>query len=87
MRLRCTVATLTGDLHGAVRFGERGVGATAATGSPLAGNGRLPLAEALLEIGEPERCREQLAGPEGEVRLPPFPFYEASSMSCSVAPG
>ena len=76
MRLRCTVATLTGDLYAAVRFGERGVGT--ATGSPLAGSGRLPLAEALLEIGEPERCREQLVSPEGEVHLPPFPYYEAS---------
>ena len=37
MRLRCTVATLTGDLYAAVRFGERGVGTTAATGSPLVG--------------------------------------------------
>src|SRR5262249_13003475 len=45
MRLRCTVATLTGDLYAAVGFGERGLGAGGVTGGPLSGNGLLPLAE------------------------------------------
>jgi DNA-binding NarL/FixJ family response regulator len=73
MRLRCTVATLRGDLYEAVRLGEE----LGSAGGPLSGTGRLPLAEALLEIGEPARCRELLVR-DTDVRLPPFPLFEAS---------
>jgi ATP/maltotriose-dependent transcriptional regulator MalT len=73
MRLRCTVATLRGDLYEAVRLGEE----LGSAGGPLSGTGRLPLAEALLEIGEPARCRELLVLAT-DVRLPPFPLFEAS---------
>jgi DNA-binding CsgD family transcriptional regulator/tetratricopeptide (TPR) repeat protein len=74
---RCAANIQAGELHGAVQFGERAVSAGLAASSPLSGLARLQLAHALLEIGEPERGREQLMDAEGEPDLPPFPFYEA----------
>ncbi len=76
MTLRCQASIVAGDLHGALHFGERGVSAAGAANSPLSGIARVVLASALLEIGEPERCRAQLLGPDGEPELPPFPLYE-----------
>ncbi len=75
MMLKCALEVRRGDLYAAVRFGERAVSFGASTGSPLARTARGPLAEALLEIGEPERCREQLVGPNGQPDLPSFPIY------------
>jgi ATP/maltotriose-dependent transcriptional regulator MalT len=75
MMLKCELEVRRGDLYAAVRFGERALSAGASTGSPLASTARGPLAEALLEIGEPERCREQLVGSDGQPELPPFPLY------------
>jgi len=75
MMLKCTLEVRRGDLYAAVRFGERALSVGASAGSPLARNARGPLAEALLEIGEPERCREQLVGPDGEPDLPAFAIY------------
>lgn len=76
MTLRCQAAMHAGDLNGAVGFGERALGAAAVAGSPQAGIARVQLASALLEIGEPERCRELLVGPAGEPDPPAFPLYE-----------
>jgi DNA-binding CsgD family transcriptional regulator len=75
MSLKCALEVRRGDLYAAVRFGERALSAGASTGSPLAGTARGPLAEALLEIGEPGRCRELLVRPGGQPDLPPFPIY------------
>jgi DNA-binding NarL/FixJ family response regulator len=75
MTLKCALEVQRGDLYAAVRFGERAQSAGASTVSPLARTARGPFAEALLEIGQPERCREQLVGPDGEPDLPPFPIY------------
>jgi DNA-binding CsgD family transcriptional regulator/tetratricopeptide (TPR) repeat protein len=75
MALKCTLEIQRGDLYAAVRFGERALSAGASTGSPLGRIARGPLAEALLEIGEPERCRELLVSPDGRAELPPFPIY------------
>jgi DNA-binding CsgD family transcriptional regulator len=75
MMLKCALEVRRGDLYAAVRFGEHALSAGASTGSPLARIARGPLAEALLEIGEPERCRELLVGPDGQPELPPFPIY------------
>lgn len=77
MTIRCHASLLTGDLHEAVRFGERGAAAAAASSSPLSGIARVQLAEALLEVGEPSRCRAELTSPDGHPDLPPFPLYEA----------
>ena len=77
MTIRCHASLLTGDLHEAVRFGERGAAAAAAASSPLSGIARVQLAEALLEVGEPARCREELTSADGHPDLPPFPLYEA----------
>lgn len=76
MALRCQANIETGDLHAAVRFGERGARAGSSTASPLAGTAPLQLASALLEIGEPKRCRDLLLAPEGHPNLPPFPVYQ-----------
>jgi ATP/maltotriose-dependent transcriptional regulator MalT len=76
LTLRCQASIQAGDLHAAIRFGERAVAAAAAASSPLSGIARVVLASALLESGEPERCRAQLLGPDGEPDLPPFPLYE-----------
>lgn len=77
MTSRCQASLLAGDLHDAVRFGERGGAAAAAASSPMSGIARVQLAEALLEAGEPERCRDELTSAEGHPDLPPFPLYEA----------
>jgi DNA-binding NarL/FixJ family response regulator len=77
MALRCQAAILAGDLHAAVQFGERGMGAAAAASSPQASIARVLLASALLEIGEAERCRELFVAADGELELPPFPLHEA----------
>jgi DNA-binding CsgD family transcriptional regulator len=76
MTVRCQASIHTGDLYAAVRFGERGATADAGILSPLSGIARLQLASALLEIGEPERAREQLVASDGQPDLPPFPVYE-----------
>jgi ATP/maltotriose-dependent transcriptional regulator MalT len=76
MALRCQANIETGDLHAALRFGERGARASPRVASPLAGTAPLQLASALLEIGEPERCRDLLLTPEGHPNLPPFPLDE-----------
>jgi len=75
MSLKCVTELRRGDLYAAVRFGERALSIGASSGSPLAQIARGPLAEALLEIGEPKRCRELLTRPDGEPDLPPFPIY------------
>ena len=77
MTVRCQASILAGDLYEAVRAGERGAGAAMAASSPLSGIARVQLASALLEIGEPERCRQELTDVEGNATLPPLPLYEA----------
>jgi ATP/maltotriose-dependent transcriptional regulator MalT len=76
MSLRSLASLLSGDLHSAVRFGERGIGAAASTNSPWTHLAHLALARSLLEIGEPERCREQLMDPGGEPIRMALPQYE-----------
>ena len=76
MTLRCQASIQAGDLHDAVRSGERAAAAAAQASNPLSGNARVHLASALLEIGEPERAREQLTSVDGRPDLPPFPMYE-----------
>lgn len=74
MTLKCALEVRRGDLYAAVRFGERALSVGASAGSPLATTARGPLAEALLEIGEPDRCRDLLVGPDGQPELPPSPI-------------
>jgi DNA-binding CsgD family transcriptional regulator len=76
MLLRCSVELLRGDPYAAVRFGEQAVGGPEQRdpGSLIA---RFVLAEALLELGEPERCREQLISPDGTSRIPPLALFES----------
>jgi DNA-binding NarL/FixJ family response regulator len=78
MRLRCSVATLGGDLYDGVRYGE--IGVAGGPGSVLSGTSTVPLAEALLAIGEPERAREQLLDPSGEIAAPTLPLHEAERL-------
>jgi DNA-binding CsgD family transcriptional regulator/tetratricopeptide (TPR) repeat protein len=75
MALRCQANIEVGDLHAALRFGERGARAGSRRASPLAGTAPLQLASALLEVGEPERCRELLVTPDGQPNPPSFPIY------------
>ncbi len=81
---RAMVGVLTGDLHSALRYAERSASLLAAT-SPVAGAARLMLAWVLLEIGEPERCRQQLTSPDGELRLPPAPRLEGHAYELLIA--
>jgi DNA-binding NarL/FixJ family response regulator len=76
MTLRCQASLQAGDLYEALRAGEQGVAVEAAAGSPLSGIVRVLLAATLLEMGEPERCREQLTDAAGDPKLPPFRLYE-----------
>ena len=75
MTLKCTLATRRGDLYAAVRFGERAMSAGRAGHTPLSGIARVQLAEALLEIGEPARCRDLLVDRKGQPDPTPFPQY------------
>jgi DNA-binding CsgD family transcriptional regulator len=75
MSMRSAFEVLSGDLHAAVRFAEQGV-ADPSRDDPPSGMSRMVLAEALLEIGEPERCRQQLLSSDGTPRLPQVPFCE-----------
>jgi ATP/maltotriose-dependent transcriptional regulator MalT len=68
MGLKCALEVLRGDLFAAVDFGERAI-AGGLTG-PFNEGARLHLAEALLEMGEPERCRSLLR------EAPLFPLYQ-----------
>jgi len=77
MTLRSQASLQRGDLHEALRAGERAVGAAAAAASPLSGIARMQLAATLLEAGEPERCREQLTDADGRAAPPPLPLFEA----------
>ena len=72
LALRCQANIETGDLHAAVRFGEQ-ARAGSGTSGPLSGTAALQLPCALLEIGEPERCRDLLVTPDGQPDPPPFP--------------
>jgi DNA-binding CsgD family transcriptional regulator len=76
MLLRCAVELLRGDLYAAVRFGEQAVGGPE-KGDPGSLIARFVLGEALLEIGEPERCREQLISADGVSRIPPIAVFES----------
>jgi len=71
MNLRSWASLLAGNASDAARFAE-GVMATATTSVSRAQAGAL-LAEALLAMGEPERCCAQFMGPEGDLCLPPLP--------------
>jgi DNA-binding CsgD family transcriptional regulator len=77
MTQKCALETQRGDLYAAVRFGEQGVSTHSASGSPLTHPAHLQLAEALLEIGQPERCLEQLLDANGDPNLPAFPPHQA----------
>jgi ATP/maltotriose-dependent transcriptional regulator MalT len=70
MGLKCALEVVRGDLFAAVEFGERAI-AGSLTG-PFHEGARFHLAEALLELGEPQRCRDLLATPGP----PGFPLYQ-----------
>lgn len=70
MGLKCALEVLRGDLFAAVEFGERAI-AGGLTG-PFNEGARLYLAEALLELGEPDRCRALL----DDAGVPVFPIYQ-----------
>jgi DNA-binding NarL/FixJ family response regulator len=74
MGARAFASVLAGDLQSALYFAEHSASAALGTSSPVSSSVRLMLAIALLEMGEPRRCREQLTGPKGEPRLPPASF-------------
>src|SRR5207244_4425026 len=76
MSVKCVLELRRGDLYAAVRFGERALNANAQSASPLTWMARACLAEALLEIGEPHRCRQQLLTGDSAQLRPPFALYE-----------
>ena len=64
--------------RGRCASGERGAAAAAAVAAARCpGSRACQLAEALLEVGEPARCRAELTSADGHPDLPPFPLYEA----------
>jgi ATP/maltotriose-dependent transcriptional regulator MalT len=75
MVMRSGVALVKGDLYASLRFAEQG--ARDATGDDTTATvSRSVLADALLEAGEFDRCREVLV-PGGVPRLPGFPLHAA----------
>jgi ATP/maltotriose-dependent transcriptional regulator MalT len=76
MTIRSTIEVVRGDVYAAVRFAEQGLG-DPEKDDWHSGVARAALAQALLEIGEPERSREQLLSAEGTPRLPQIPIWEA----------
>jgi DNA-binding CsgD family transcriptional regulator len=75
MSMRSVVEVVSGDLYAAVRFAEQGL-ADPVREDPPSGISRMVLADALLESGEPERCRQQLLSSDGAPRLPRIPFFD-----------
>ncbi len=71
----CLVEVQRGNLQAAIRHGEEAISAGRSITGPSADAAAWYLAEAWLELGELERCREQLEPTEGESLPPPFPFY------------
>jgi ATP/maltotriose-dependent transcriptional regulator MalT len=69
MTMRAAAEVISGDMYAAVRFADRD--------DPPSGIARIVLAEAMLEIGEPERCDALLLDKDGAPRLPRIPFCEA----------
>jgi DNA-binding CsgD family transcriptional regulator/tetratricopeptide (TPR) repeat protein len=84
MTLRCQASLQAGELHDALRFGERAVDTAAAATSPLSGIARAQLAAALLELDEPARCRALMSTADGQLDLPPFPFHETLCLELLV---
>ncbi len=84
LALRCQANIETGDLHAAVRNGERGARAGSRAASPLSGTVPVQLASALLEVGEPGRCRDLLVAPDGQPDVPRFPVYAGLSYELLV---
>ncbi|PWU24774.1 MAG: hypothetical protein C5B48_04650 [Candidatus Rokuibacteriota bacterium] len=76
MTMRAAAEVIGGDTYSAVRFGERGA-ANSDRDDPPSGIARIVLAEALLEVGEPDRCDALLLNSDGTPRLPRIPFCEA----------
>jgi ATP/maltotriose-dependent transcriptional regulator MalT len=76
MTMRAAIEVLNGDLYAAVRHAEQGA-VESGRDDPPSGIARLVLAEALLEIGEHDRCRAQLLDAAGDPRLPQVPFCES----------
>jgi DNA-binding CsgD family transcriptional regulator len=70
MGLKCAIDVLRGDLFAAVEFGERALVDRAGRTGPFTEGARLHLAEALVELGEPERGRALLDD------APLFPLYQ-----------
>jgi DNA-binding NarL/FixJ family response regulator len=85
MGIRAFECFLAGDLPSALRFAERGASTTLGPASPMSWGIRGLLAWVLLEMGEPERCREQFTGPQGELRLPSLPFLAGRAYELLVA--
>jgi DNA-binding CsgD family transcriptional regulator len=75
MALRSQTSLLKGELHAAIRFGERGLAASQAAGSPQAALARVMLAAALIEAGESQRSLELFLDADGQPELPPFPLH------------
>jgi DNA-binding NarL/FixJ family response regulator len=75
MTLRGAAELVRGDVLAAVAFAEKGAASDA--NDPPASIRRLLLAEALLEAGEPQMCRDLLVGSGEMPRLSPIPVYEA----------
>jgi DNA-binding CsgD family transcriptional regulator len=71
MTLCSWASLLAGSVGAAVRFGERAVELACTSVAWNEFYVKSQLAWALLEAGEPERCREQLMGPDNEPRLSP----------------
>lgn len=72
LTVRAWACTLTGDLGEAVRLGEQAVETAASASDVVSVIAGCYLAEACLEAGEPERCREELLRAAGGPEMPPI---------------
>jgi DNA-binding NarL/FixJ family response regulator len=75
----CFIEMLRGNMALSIRHGEEAVRAADAIRSPWSAMAPWFLAEARLELGEVERCREILCAGGKEPVLVPFPIYTARS--------
>jgi DNA-binding CsgD family transcriptional regulator/tetratricopeptide (TPR) repeat protein len=85
MGVRAFASLQIGDFHSALRFAEYGARAALGPMSPPSWGVRIVRATALLEMGEPRSCREQLTDPEGKSSLPPIPFLEGHAYGLLIA--
>jgi DNA-binding CsgD family transcriptional regulator len=85
MGMQAFASVLIGDFHSALRLTELAHRAELGPANPPSWVVRIVRARALLELGEPVCCREQLTDLEGKPSFPPIPVLDGHAYEVLVA--